>query len=226
MRQQRMYNSSLSVGLSSDRRRQIRQLALLRVALLHAAGVSDICVVRNVSPNGLSARVYRKLCPGDQLEIEFRSGELLAGSVVWEQQFDVGIVFREPIDVAQVLGSRQCTQANKRRALPRIAVPCAGKLSNGLKSTEVMLRDISQGGASLESRVAVSDFGSVHLSLPALPPIAGVIRWISGPNVGVSFNECLSFETLGRWIQARREGLELTAEEISTGPPRIRSVGL
>jgi hypothetical protein len=67
-------------ALTSELRRsadgRVRQLALLRVALLHSGGVSDICVVRNVSPNGLSARVYRKLSPGDDVEIEFRSGEL------------------------------------------------------------------------------------------------------------------------------------------------------
>jgi hypothetical protein len=85
--------SCLSNRWQASRRRQVRQLALLRVALLHSGGVSDICVVRNVSPNGLSARLYRKLSPGDDVEIEFRSGELLAGSVVWEEESDVGIVF-------------------------------------------------------------------------------------------------------------------------------------
>jgi hypothetical protein len=58
--------------------------------------------------------------------------------------------------------------------------------------------------------------GKVELSLPDLPPIAGVVRWISGPNLGVSFNECLAFETLARWIQARREGLGRLAD----GPVR------
>lgn len=212
MLQQRIHVSSASVGSPPERRRQIRQLALLRVALLHAAGASDICVVRNVSPNGLSARVYRKLSAGDQVEIEFRSGELLAGSVVWEEEYDVGIVFPQPIDVSQVLASRWSAEATKRRSLPRIIVDCAGQLSNGLRSVDVRLRDISQGGASLVSRAPVSGLGKVRLSLPDLPPIAGVVRWTSGANLGVSFNECLAFEMLARWIQARREGLGTAAD--------------
>jgi len=207
MRQERWHASGTDAGSPPERRRQVRQLALLRVALLHSGGVSDICVVRNVSPNGLSARVYRKLSPGEDVEIEFRSGELLKGAVVWEDEYDVGIVFSRPIDVTQVLASRWSAQPEKRRALPRIAVHCAGRLSNGLHSVEVMLRDISQGGASLESGAHAVSLGKVELSLPDLPPIAGVVRWISGPNFGVSFNECLAFETLARWIQARREGL-------------------
>ena len=207
MLQDRWHASGTDLGSPPERRRQVRQLALLRVALLHSEGVSDICVVRNVSPNGLSARVYRKLSPGDDVDIEFRSGELLAGSVVWEDGYDVGIVFPRPIDVTQVLASRWSTQTEKRRALPRITVDCAGRLSNGLRSVEVVLRDISQGGASLESRAHGGSPGKVQLSLPDLPPIAGVVRWISGPNLGVSFNQCLAFDTLARWSQARREGL-------------------
>lgn len=212
MLQQRIHGASAGIGSPPERRRQVRQLALLRVALLHASGVSDICVVRNVSPNGLSARVYRKLSAGDQVEIEFRSGELLAGSIVWEQEHDIGIVFPQPIDVAQVLASRWSPKSIKRRALPRILVDCAGQLSNGLRSIEVRLRDISQGGASLVSEARLSGLGKVRLSLPDLPPIAGVVRWSSGASLGVSFNECLAFETLARWIQARREGLRAAAD--------------
>src|SRR3954452_12680371 len=207
MLQERLHIPCTDLGSPPERRRQLRRLALLRVALLHSGGASDICVARNVSPNGLSARVYRKLSSGDEVEIEFRSGELLAGSVVWEEENDVGVVFPRPIDVAQVLASRWSTQTGKRRALPRIMVDCAGQLSNGLRSVDVILRDISQGGASLESEANEAGLGKVHFSLPDLPPIAGVVRWISGANLGVSFNECLPFETLARWIQARREGL-------------------
>jgi PilZ domain-containing protein len=125
MLQEPWHASGTGLGSPPERRQQVRQLALLRVALLHSGGVSDICVVRNVSPNGLSARVYRKLSPGDDVEIEFRSGELLAGSVAWEDEYEVGIVFPRPIDVTQVLASRWSAQREKRRALPRITVDCA-----------------------------------------------------------------------------------------------------
>lgn len=199
--------AALSVVGQPERRRHIRQVALLRVALLHADGVSDICVVKNVSPNGLSVRVYRELAIGEPVEIEFRSGELLSGSVVWEQECDVGIVFPQPIDVTAVLASRWITKTNRRRALPRIRVECLGLLSTGFRSIGIALQDISQGGARLEATVEVPDLGKVQLLLPDLPPIAGVVRWISGTKIGVSFNECVPFEQLARWIQARREGL-------------------
>lgn len=192
-----------------ERRRQVRQLALLRVALLHAGGTSDICVVKNVSQNGLSARVYRSLEPGDSVEIEFRSGELLKGSVVWRTEQDVGIVFPKPIDVAAVLASRWSGEERKRRALPRILMECRGRLDTGLRSFDVQLRDISQAGASLDAGSEFRGRGKILLSLPDLPPIAGVVRWATGTKVGISFNECISFEQLAQWIQARRDGLAL-----------------
>jgi hypothetical protein len=85
-----------------------------------------------------------------------------------------------------------------------------------LEFVDVMLRDISQGGASLEIRGAPPDFTNAHLLLPDLPPISGVVRWTSGVNLGLSFNECLAFETLARWIQARREGLRHVLTPAST----------
>lgn len=192
-----------------ERRRHIRQLALLRVGLLHAGGESDICVVRNVSPNGLSARVYRKLVVGEEVEIEFRSGQSLAGSVVWESECDVGIVFPQPVDVASVLANRAPCAANKRRSLPRINVECEGQINTGLRSIEVILRDISQGGAHLEAQSQPARMSNVHLQLPDLPPVPGVVRWATGTSLGISFNECIAFEQLARWIQVRREAPRL-----------------
>lgn len=187
-----------------ERRGHKRQRALLRVALLHAGGSSDLCVVKNISPNGLSACVYRTLACGDHVEVEFRSGEKLSGSVVWERDWEVGIVFPELIDVEAVLASRWVTEKGRRRTLPRIGLDCGGQLSAGSRSLSVTLQDISQGGARVQAEAAVTGISSVVLSLPDLPPIAGVVRWTVGDEAGISFNECIAFEQLARWIQTQR----------------------
>jgi hypothetical protein len=168
-----------------DRRGQVRQVALLRIALLHAAGARDICIVRNVSPNGLSARVYRKLVPGDQVEVEFRSGELLAGSKSGNATMMSGLSFPR-IDVNPVLASGSLSEPSRRRALPRIEVQCTGQLSTGPRSVDIVLRDISQGGANLESASPEDRLWERALAAPDLPPIAGVVRWSSGTKLGVS----------------------------------------
>ena len=192
-----------------ERRGEQRHIALLRVALLHVEDSKELCVVRNISPSGLSARVYRKVVGGEQVHVEFRSGELLSGSVVWERDWEVGIVFLAPINVDSVLASRWVTENGQRRVLPRVKVGSRGRLKVGSRSFGVVLQDISQGGARVQSNSPITDTGDVVLTLPGLPPIGGVIRWVGGTEIGVSFNECLPFERLGQWIEARRNEGEL-----------------
>lgn len=192
-------------GADRERRREKRHVALLRVALLHAQGTKDLCVVKNVSSTGLSIRAYRKFVGGEHVEVEFRSGELLNGSVVWQQDWDAGIVFPKPIDVDLVLASRWVTESGRRRNLPRIEVSCPGRLKSGLRFHEVALQDISQGGARVKFETPSVDAGNVVLHLPDLTPLAGVARWVGGAFVGISFNECIPFELLARWIHVHRQ---------------------
>jgi hypothetical protein len=188
-----------------ERRKQARHVALLRVAVLHAGGVRDLCVVKNMSATGLSARAYRRLACGDEVRIEFKSGELLRGSVVWERDWDIGVVFPKPVDVAAVLASRWVTEPGRRRNLPRIAIEREGRLGTGLRSFDVKLQDISQGGARVQIEAPPVEIGEiVQLSLPDMPPVAGVVRWVWAAQVGISFNECIAFEQLARWIHAGR----------------------
>lgn len=187
-----------------ERRREQRQVALLRVALLHAGGSKELCVVRNISSSGLSARVYRKLVEGDHVQIEFRSGELLSGTVVWERDWEVGIEFPALIDVESVLASRWITESGRGRSLPRIEISCHGSLKLGSRSCSIELQDISQGGAKVMTPTPLAGKGDVILVLPDLPPVAGLVRWIGGNEVGISFNECLPFDQLARWIRERR----------------------
>jgi hypothetical protein len=199
-----LVTSRLAQKGQEERRAQKRQMVLLRVALLHAGGIKDLCVVKNISASGLSACVYRKLANGEPVQVEFRSGDLLSGSVVWERDWEVGIVFPDPIDVDSVLASRWITEIGKRRNLPRIELACPGRIKAGSRSGNVMLQDISQGGARVQVEAPMTDIRDIVLRLPDLPALAGVVSWVSDTEIGISFNQCIAFEQLARWIQARR----------------------
>jgi hypothetical protein len=187
----------------AERRGEKRHIALLRVALLHSAGTKDLCVVKNISSHGLSARTYRELAKDDDVRVEFRSGDVLSGSVVWQREWDFGLVFPEPISIEKVLASRWVIESGRRRNLPRIEVGCRARLRKTAESHDALLLDISQGGARVQIESAI-ELGKVVLILPDLPPLAGVVRWVLGTEAGISFNECISFEPLARWIHARR----------------------
>lgn len=191
--------------LRPERRKEERHVALLRVGVLHARGNKDLCVVKNISANGLSARAYRQVAVGDEVHIEFKSGEILTGKIAWTQDWNLGITFPDPIDFEAVLASRWVTEGQRRRNLPRVPVTCDGRLKHGARSMDVTLLDISQGGARLRIGASSIDLGEAVLTLPDLAQIAGVVRWIANQQVGISFNECLSFDQLASWIHAKRD---------------------
>ena len=196
---------SRAEALEPDRRKEGRHVALLRVGVLHARGHRDLCIVKNISANGLSARAYRPVSVGDEVHIEFKSGELLSGRVAWVRDWNLGISFPESVDVEAVLACRWVTEAQRRRNLPRIALSCAGQLKHAARSVKVTLQDISQGGARLRIGPSPLDIGEAVLTLPDLPPTAGVVRWIAQSQVGISFNALLPFEQLASWIHAKRD---------------------
>lgn len=187
----------------SERRSEKRHMALLRVALLHVAGERDLCVVKNISSHGLSARVYRDLESGAEVEVEFRSGERLKGSVVWNEDREVGIRFPRTIDVEKVLASRWLVESGRRRNLPRIELSCEARLKKGTKHHPVELQDISQGGARVRIDRPI-ELGRILLTLPRMPAIAGVVRWTADGIAGISFDECVAFDQLAGWIEHRR----------------------
>lgn len=193
-----------SYALEPDRRKEGRHVALLRVGVLHARGERNLCVVKNISVSGLSARAYQKVTIGDEVHIEFKSGGLLNGRIVWARDWDLGIKFPDPIDVEAVLASRWVVEGQRRRNLPRIPIVCEGRLKSAGRSMGVDLLDISQAGARIRADVSRVNPGGAELSLPGLQPISGVIRWIAADQAGMSFNECLSFEKLASWIYAQR----------------------
>lgn len=188
----------------SDRRHTKRYIALLRVALLRVDGADELCVVKNVSSRGLSARAYRRFTKRQHVQLEFRSGELLSGSVVWQRNWDVGIEFPKAINVQSVLASRWLSEPGRCRHLPRIQLLCRGRLRAASGSHNLALQDISQSGARVKMDNAALEKGEVVLTLPDLAAMPGVVRWVAGTEVGISFNENIPFERLARWIRERR----------------------
>jgi hypothetical protein len=188
-----------------DRRKEERHIALLRVGVLHARGNKDLCVVKNISANGLSARAYRQVAVGDEVHIEFKSGEILTGKIAWTQDWNFGITFPDAIDFEAVLASRWVTDGQRRRNLPRVPMTCDGRLKQGARLMDAMLLDISLGGARVRIGASPLNLWEAVLTLHGLAQIGGVVRWIANEQCGISFNECLSFDQLASWIHVRRD---------------------
>ena len=151
-----------------ERRARTRHITVLRVALLHARDTKELCVVRNLSAGGLSARVYRSFAVGETLQVEFRSDERIEGSVKWVRDFEVGVAFSQEIDVEAVLTNPWATDGGRRQRLPRIDLECPCQLRVGAGFHLGDLVDISQGGAKLRLRRPLRGSADAVLNLPGL----------------------------------------------------------
>jgi hypothetical protein len=211
----------------AERRSHVRHVTMLRVAVLYAAQGKELCVVKNISAGGLSARVYRSFAVGEPVEVELRSDERIAGIVQWVRDFEIGIGFPEQIDVEAVLTSRWVTEDGRRQRLPRIEIECRCRLRVGSRFYLASLADISQGGAKLQTHRPFQGSGEAILTLPDLGSLEGDVRWSQGNKVGLAFNERLPFELLVRWIQERRHSQCPDGAELTSGHdvgPGIRSL--
>jgi len=193
-------------GRGHERRRESRQTAVLRVALLTSERGACFCLLKNVSANGFQARSYGDVRVADFVTILIPDENVLRGTVIWCRDGDIGVRLRREIDPSTVLRLNDQAETQKRRRLPRIRVsaPVTLKMADRVYRGELL--DISHSGALATTTPALPAQGPVTLTLPDLDPIKGQVRWLDDQKVGIFFNTPLSLQALGAWLSRRNGG--------------------
>ena len=190
-----------------DRRMLERHVAVCRVGLIHSSVAKDFCRIKNISAGGFMARIYHETSVGDEIQIELKSGQLFAGTVVWTQDEHAGVAFRDRIDIEAALSSQNIAEAGQVRRLPRMGLDHRVRMRCGSRYHSGRVCDISQSGAQVQTTGSLAPDTSVSIMLRDFPPIAGSVRWTRGTRAGICFNEAVQLELLVRWIQDRRADL-------------------
>lgn len=188
---------------AQERRRNQRHLTLMRVGLIHTSDDTDFCIVRNISADGLKARVYRLLKPGANVRIELTAARLLNGRIVWSRGYEIGVAFQEVINIDEALSGDLVGETDKRPRLPRLNLNCTATLRQGARSFRTNVINISPRGLRIGAPDGLIDDTAVVLTLPDLPPISATIRWAEHGEAGLLFNECLPFWVLADWVAGR-----------------------
>ena len=187
-----------------NRRIHHRYVMVLRDGFLHTGSERVECVVRNISSDGLMARVYRPIELGDCVRIELAGGHLLEGTVLWIRDWEVGVAFSDPVDVETLLAQPWVTEGDgDRRRTRRVEAECPVTLKVGMRFYYGRLCDLSPKGARVRTQGALKTLGNAVLTLPDLPPLPASIRWVSGRECGLAFAEPVPVAALGRWLQER-----------------------
>jgi len=199
--EQTVFSLSNDMPAPPERRQTLRNLSVLRTAILRTSYGEELCLVRNISAGGLMAHVYSNLQPGNPATVEFRSEISVRGNVVWSRDRLVGIQFAQLIDVSAVLADPpDPTTGPYHSRSPRIDVHASARLRSGGHYQPVVLCNISQGGAKLRLTKPAQLDSDVVLIADGLPRLPGSVRWSRGEYAGISFNEVIPFADVARWI--------------------------
>jgi len=197
------YSFSTATPCPPDRRTSERHVKILRVGVLVIEGRRELCLIRNISAGGLMAHVYSALEPDQNLTVELKAHEPIAGRVAWARDSNIGIAFDSPMDIEALLANPATLDNGWRTRSPRIEVDRAAIVRFDGVATAARIRDISQSGVKIETRAALSVNADVVITPEGLEPIAGVVRWRDDERAGIVFNRIIPLADLISWIKAQ-----------------------
>ena len=198
------FSFSSAVPAPPERRGDERFLKILRVGTLVVDGRRELCLIRNISAGGLMAHVYSPLEPGQRLNVELKTNQLVAGRVIWVHEGNAGIQFDAAMDVAEMLANPAVLDNGWRPRTPRVEVDRMATLRAGAQTTWLHARDLSQSGVKLETDQAPAPGDEVVVTLEGFRPLHGVVRWSNEGLCGIAFNQLIPFAELIDWLREHR----------------------
>jgi hypothetical protein len=183
-----------------ERRGDARHVTVRLVAKMRAEHGEELCLVRNISPGGLTAHVYSTLTIGAPVTFEFASGFAASARILWQRDNLAGAQFDKRVDTQQALTRGGPTLESPEPRAPRVELGIKARMRLGAIYRAVTVLDISQGGAKLRSAEPIAEEQKLVLMVDGLPPLTGHARWTRGEDVGVAFYTAVPFDVLAQWI--------------------------
>jgi hypothetical protein len=185
-----------------ERRRNERDVKILRVGTLIVGERRELCLIRNISAGGLMAHVYSRLEPGDPVAVELKTHQPVPGKVIWVRDENAGIAFDKAMDLAELLANPAVLDNGWRPRTPRVEIDRMATLRAGAKTWWVQARDISQSGVKVEADQPPAEGSEIVLALEGFRPLAGAVRWSKEDCCGIAFNALIPFGELIAWLKS------------------------
>lgn len=185
-----------------DRRSDTRaKMSVYRSARLRWNGREGLCLIRNLSSTGMMCRSLARPAKGERIEVEMRSGDCIAGTVMWAKDGQFGVRFDQVVNVAALLNPRTQRHGQVQR-MPRLSAGCSATLTAESGRQDTMLLDISQGGAKIEA-AHLREGDDLTLAVTGLDARRGTVRWTQDGHAGIAFFSPIPLEALARWAVER-----------------------
>ena len=179
----------------TEQRAAARFTLLIRTAKLISPAGEYLCVVRDVSSEGLKARLFHPLPRGEGLSIELASGERHPIERIWEEGEITGFRFAAPVALERLLAD--APDGRKKRSV-RLSLALPAAIVAGGRRIDASFRDISQHGASIACDEYLAMDERVRVDCDWLPALDARVRWRRRPHYGLIFEQTFRFDELAR----------------------------
>ena len=174
--------------------------ALDPVALI-VGGERRDCAMRKISALGTTLRGAMSEAPGSEVAIELATGQRPVGTIDWVAGGEMGICFRQPIDMLALLNRTLISQPGERRTMPRVELRCPVGMKWGGSLEAATLRNISARGLQVEGDYLPPRETFVSLFIDGLVVPAGEVMWRKGDLAGIELMEELRWSSIMPWVR-------------------------
>jgi len=183
-----------------DRRRSVRHTVVDQVAKIRlSSGREELCLLQDISAEGLKAEVYIPLERGASIDIELRTAHTVSGKIVWVADKHIGVAFDAPIPAAAMLAHCSFEVNGGSLRPPRLKVDLRGLLRIGATARMVSIANISQAGMQIASPEPLRTNTPCSVALSGLPARAASVCWWRSGDAGLMLTEPFDYSTFAQW---------------------------
>ncbi len=192
-----------------EKRKAMRFALLIRSAKLVCSSGEFLCVIRDVSEDGVKLRLFHPLPENEPLLLVLGSGDHFPVELVWQDGDLAGFRFTNPIDLHRFIS--EASPYPKRPIRIRLSCPATLTIDGRMCAAEIC--DVSREGIRIETGVPLALEQKLILSADRLSPRAASVRWRRSPSYGLSLQNIFTFEELARTVARMQLPAEYFAAE-------------
>ncbi|WP_338241899.1 PilZ domain-containing protein [Aurantiacibacter hainanensis] len=195
-------SADFAAGVTREQRDSQRYTLLIRAAKLISEAGEFLCVIRDASETGISARLFHPLPEPAFMTVELQNGDRHAVELIWQEKDRAGFRFMEAADIGRIIESP--SRFAKRAIRLNVAAPAQVETSDG-RIEMVEFTDLSQQGAKITCSCRFALDERVKVSARGLPPTLAKVRWRKQGSCGLIFENTYQYGEFAR-IAAELQG--------------------
>lgn len=183
---------------AADKRSGQRFTLMLRFAKLKCADREFLCVIRNLSANGASVKLFHPLHVTGPVEIEMPNGQSITADMVWQREDKAGFHFHQEADLASLI---EGSSLYPKRGM-RVAVTIPVELCFDGRVVDAVITNLSQQGAFVSCDERLPLLQQLTLRNPFMPEIRAKVRWRHESGSGLVFDDTFHYADLARLVDS------------------------